>query len=67
MALVEVFFKPALPEEVAERINRLKRERGITKTHMAAKAIEMYLDVMEGKAKHVPTDESGQTDERSAS
>lgn len=55
---VEIFFKPEITEELAERIEKHKQSHGVTKVHMVRRALEMYMDVIEGKAQIVYTDHS---------
>lgn len=64
---MEISLRPDFPDDLAERINRLKQTEGITKTHMAVKAFEMYIDVKEGRSKLIPVNESNKPEARSAS
>lgn len=47
---MEMSFRPNLPQDLFERINRYKEKTGVTKTHMVTEALEKYLDIAEGKA-----------------
>jgi len=50
----EMSLRPDLSDETFRRLNTFKKREGVTKTHFVREAIELYLDVMEGKVQVVP-------------
>lgn len=46
----EISFRIKVGEETYKRIYEVKKRDGITLTHMAVRALEIYLDILDEKA-----------------